>query len=109
MDWPWEFDEPRHAELREALGTLLRLLDVGNHPETLDLTPTKRQYLAAIADLRIQDFGEALEKFIDVILSDRYYDDDGSRKACRAIFKFLGEEHPITQKHRREFSSALYV
>ncbi|MDP6775505.1 MAG: tetratricopeptide repeat protein, partial [Candidatus Latescibacteria bacterium] len=34
--------------------------------------------------------------------------DDGARKACIAVFHFLGEDHEVTQAHRRAFSSALY-
>jgi putative thioredoxin len=50
-----------------------------------------------------------LEQFIEVIREDRYYDDDGSRKACIAIFKYLGEERDTTIKYRRAFGNALYV
>ena len=54
------------------------------------------------------DFDAALEHFIQVIQTHRYYDDDGSRKASVALFNLLGEEHPVTQKHRRTFNMALY-
>ena len=39
---------------------------------------------------------------------DRTLDDDGARKACVALFKILGEKHPVTKKYRRRFSMALY-
>ncbi|NTW46814.1 MAG: tetratricopeptide repeat protein, partial [Chlorobaculum sp.] len=45
-------------------------------------------------------------RFIAVLRDNRYYDDDGSRKACIAIFRLLGEEHEITLKHRRAFDRA---
>lgn len=57
----------------------------------------------------VKDFYSALSRFIDVIRTDKSYDDNGSRKACIAIFKYLGEDHEITIKHRRDFGSALYV
>jgi putative thioredoxin len=66
------------------------------------------RYLRAIGQLRARDFASALETLIAIIRDDRYYDDDGSRKACIAIFRYLGEEHPVTSAYRREFSSALY-
>ncbi|MBZ0198296.1 MAG: thioredoxin [Ignavibacteriaceae bacterium] len=66
-------------------------------------------YISAIDDLQKMNFDGALEKFINVIREDRQYDGDGARKVCIAIFKYLGEEHPITQKHRRDFGSALYI
>jgi putative thioredoxin len=65
-------------------------------------------YLAAAQSLFERDFGSALERFIQLIRQDRYFDDDGSRKACIAIFRLLGDEHVLTQQYRREFSSALY-
>ena len=65
-------------------------------------------YINGIGLLRRQEFEAALVAFIDVIRNDRYYDDDGSRKACIAIFKYVGEEHPLTTRFRREFSSSLY-
>ena len=65
--------------------------------------------MSAINDIRRKDFNSALSKIIDVIRTDRNYDDDGARKACIAIFKYLGEDHEITQKHRRDFGRALYV
>ena len=88
---------------------MTRLILLESDPERLPESPPKQRYIAAIADLREQEFEKALMKFIDIIRSDRSYDDDGSRKACIAIFKFLGEERPLTQKYRRDFSSALYV
>ncbi|MBI4547251.1 MAG: tetratricopeptide repeat protein [Ignavibacteriae bacterium] len=104
-----DVDDPRHAELSEALRTLTRLFDLHNRLDELPEGLSKQTYLNAIADIRAQKFDAALEKLIEIIRTDRYYDDDGSRKACIAIFKLLGEEHPTTQKYRRDFSSALYV
>jgi putative thioredoxin len=104
-----QLDDPQCSEMSEGLKTLARLISLESDSDQLPDSPTKRQYLGAIADLRSQKFEAALEKFIEVIRTDRYYDDDGSRKACIAIFKLIGEEHPTTQKYRREFSSALYV
>jgi putative thioredoxin len=43
-----------------------------------------------------------------VVREDRYYDDDGARRASIGIFKFLGEEHPTTLKYRKEFNRALF-
>jgi putative thioredoxin len=104
-----QVNDSQYSEISDALKTLARLITLESDAGQLADSPTRREYLAAIADLRSRRFEAALEKFIDLIRTDRYYDDDGSRKACIAIFKFLGEEDPITLKYRREFSSALYV
>ena len=95
-------------ELKEALQTIIRLLQLKEHPEELPEGPAKQEYLEAIEALSQGDFDTALSKFISVIMKDRYYDNDGARKAAVAIFKLLGENHPITRKHRRLFDMSLY-
>jgi putative thioredoxin len=92
----------------EAIRTILSLFEKSSHAETLSESPNKLVYLGAIEKLRSTDFAAALQKFIDVIRDERYYDDDGARKACIAIFKLLGEDHDTTKKFRREFSRSLY-
>ncbi|MBE0572872.1 MAG: thioredoxin [Ignavibacteriaceae bacterium] len=96
-----------NIELAEAIGTLADILN--RDLSTLADSEAREKYLSAINNLKQKDFDSALEKFIDVIRNDRNYDDDGARKACIAIFKFLGEDHDVTLKHRRDFGSALYV
>jgi putative thioredoxin len=85
------------------------LTSMALHPELLPDDAVKPVYLAALKDLAAFNHDAALEKFIEVLRVNRYYDDDGARKACIAIFRILGDDHEVTQKRRREFSSALYV
>jgi putative thioredoxin len=96
-----------NIELAEAIGTLAELLnrELKSFPDS----EVKEKYLSALESIRKKDFDAALTKFIDVIRTDRSYDDDGARKACIAIFKYLGEDNNVTLKHRRDFGSALYV
>jgi len=98
--------DSEYFEIAEAVRTFGTLL--GKSLDTLPGSLVKQTYLAAIENLRVNNFGGALEKFIDVIRTERYYDDDGSRKACIAIFKILGEESETTRKYRRDFSGALF-
>ncbi len=88
----------------EAIRTIVSLCERDSLPED----GVQAMYRDAIAKLREHRYYAALEGFIEVIRNNRYYDDDGSRKACIAIFKILGEEHEITKHYRREFSRALY-
>ena len=94
-------------ELVEAMNTIVELLN--RDENSFVESEVKSKYISAIQDLKNQYFNSSLEKFIDVIREDRSYDDDGARKACIAIFKYLGEDHEITLKHRRDFGSALYM
>jgi putative thioredoxin len=102
-------EDPRFAEMSDAVGVVARLHSFFKSPPALPPSPAREWYQKAIEDLFARNFDAALRGFIDVIRNDRYYDDDGSRKACIAIFKILGEDHEMTLKYRREFSSALYV
>jgi len=96
-----------NIELAQAITTIAELLQ-REHSSFTD-SEVREKYLSAIDTIRKKDFDSALEKFIEVIRTDRTYDDDGARKACIAIFKFLGEENEITLRHRRDFGSALYI
>ncbi|NTW11007.1 MAG: tetratricopeptide repeat protein, partial [Chlorobiaceae bacterium] len=96
--------EPVYSEFAGTIATLGRLLLIDS--SSLQEGPEKEGYLLAIDKLKKQDFNGALEGFIGVLRENRQYDDDGSRKACIAIFRFLGEEHEITMKHRRSFDRA---
>jgi putative thioredoxin len=96
-----------NIELAEAITILAELLQ--REQSSFGDSEVRKKYLSAIGDTRKKDFDSALTKFIEIIRQDRSYDDDGARKACIAIFKFLGEENEITLKHRKEFGSALYV
>ena len=70
--------------------------------------PARERYIEAGKDLLKGEFGAALAELIEVVREDRYYDDDGARKVCIGIFKYLGEEHPTTLKYRKEFNRALF-
>ena len=96
-----------NIELAESIGIITELLkrDKDSFPDS----DVKEKYLSAIEDIRKKDFDSALTKFIEIIRTERSYDEDGSRKACIAIFKFLGEDNEITLKHRKDFGSALYI
>ena len=95
-----------YYELAESIKTILEVL---KKTDKLPDGEVMDNYSNAIEDLKNKNFDRSLGKFIDVIRRDRNYDDDGARNACVAIFKYLGEDHEITQKHRRNFGSALYV
>jgi putative thioredoxin len=117
------FSDPNKAlEIVERIGPASEYSDMAEAIKTFgelflsleDSTPLKEgavreRYLSAIKSLRSQNFGDALDSFIDVIRKDRYYDNDGSRKACVAIFRFLGEDHGVTKEYRQVFASVLYA
>ena len=93
----------------ESIQIIAELLNKLNEKSNLPDAPVKKEYVSAIENLKTKNFDSALEKFIGVIRVDRSYDDDGARKACIAIFKYLGEENKTTLKHRKDFGRALYI
>ncbi len=101
-------EDPKFGELTDTIKIFTRLFETAKNPAVLSEGVTKPAYCEAIQQLQAQKFDAALESFIEIIRNDRLYDEDGSRKACIAIFKYLGEEHPTTQSYRRAFSNALY-
>ncbi len=102
-------EHSEHYAAADAITTILALCDRLQHPETLPAGPSREDYLEGIRGLADGNFEAAVRGFLKVIRSDRYYDDDGARKACVAIFRILGDDHEITRQYRREFSSALYA
>jgi len=101
-------DDPKFSDTTETIAVFHHLLQAANRPEILPQAECRQRYAEACRFLQSQDFERALGEFIGLIRTDRSYDDDGARKACIAIFKYLGEDHPTTLRYRREFSNALY-
>lgn len=95
----------------DAMRTLHRLLNASKEiiqEAQKHKTEAWTLYAKGIDAFKKHDYGTALESWIDSIIVDRQVDNDGARKACAALFKILGNEHPLTQKYHRRFSSALF-
>lgn len=92
----------------ESIKTLSRLANLSASGEAMPEERGKTEYIEATIHLVNNEWDAALDKFISVIQQNRYYDDDGSRKAVIAIFNLLGPQHPLTKKHRRMFDMVLY-
>jgi putative thioredoxin len=100
-------ESSRWIQQAEAVRTVLHMQVLLKHPDDLPESDVKGLYLRALQTYLEGNADEALGHFIEVIRKDRYYDDDGARKACIAIFRHLGDEHETTLKWRRAFGSAL--
>ncbi|MGY6216492.1 thioredoxin [Methylolobus aquaticus] len=95
--------------MADAIRTLARLLELADGQADLPEGAVRDAYLAGAERLKQADFKGAFEGFIDVVRKSRSYDDDGARKACVALFRYLGDDHPLTREFRGALSSALYV
>ncbi len=99
-------EDSRHHDIAESVRLFAELLQ--RDLEGLEEREARPLYRSAIEALRAGDFDAALRDFIEVIRLDRHYDGDGSRRACLAIFRLLGEEHETTLRHRKDFNRSLY-
>ena len=98
----------RSFDEAEAIRTLSPMLIGIDDPLLLPESPVRERYLEAVGSLKAGDFAMTLERLIDVVRRDREYNDDGSRRACLAIFNLLGNDHEFTRKYRAALSSALF-
>ncbi|NNE46193.1 MAG: thioredoxin [Rhodothermales bacterium] len=103
-----ELVDPALVQTADGIRVLVRLLSLNGTAGALEEGPGREDYARAIKDLRERNLSSALDGFISVIMKDRYYDDDGARKACLAIFSILGEDNEMVRAHRRRFNMALY-
>lgn len=100
-------------EKADSIRTLYRLLNSSaTLSESAKLTDSNTQawelYLKGIRAFQNHQYEEALRNWIEVIQLNRELDNDGARKACVALFNWLGNEHELTKKYHRAFSSALF-
>lgn len=100
---------PMHSPfyaLAEDIATLdhMRNLTADQLPDS----SIKELYLGGIAAMVEDDPDAALERWIEVIMTDKSYDNEGARKGCIALFHLLGENNPITLRWRKRFNMALY-
>ncbi|MFB3132072.1 MAG: tetratricopeptide repeat protein [Rhodothermales bacterium] len=96
------------VQIQQAIETVAHLKHLKDHPDDLPDEDGKALYLTALEALLRRDFDTALTHLIEILQKNRYYDDDGARKAGIAIFTLLGPDHSVTRKHRRTFDMWLY-
>jgi len=90
-----------------AIADLARLLQRTGPVADLPEGRGRDAFVAGLRALQARDLPTALDRFIETIALDRSYADDAARHACLAIFRILGEEHPVTRSHRVAFGNAV--
>ena len=98
----------KYFEAAEAIRTIELVFQHINEPRSLPEDGVKDSYLNAIREIKANNFERAITEFIQIVQKNRNYDNDGARKICVSIFNILGNDNPITKKHRRALSSALF-
>jgi putative thioredoxin len=90
----------------QAVETIARLITLSG--EELPSGKGRDAYAVAIDALKQRDLDTAISRLVEVVRLDRQCDDDGARRACIALFALLGDQHAVTQKHRRAFQMAVF-
>lgn len=103
-----QLDDPESLAVARDIGTLAKLATGSRENIDLPDEAGRDAYSKGMSAVASANWDAALQAFIEVIQQNRYYDDDGSRKACIAIFNVLGPTHELTRKHRRMFDMVLY-
>ena len=98
----------KHLAAAEAIRTLASLYGYLDDGRSLPEHAVRSEYLGTVAKAKSHDFDGALAGFVQVVRKSRYYDDDGARRACIAVFSLLGDQNELTKRHRRALSNALY-
>jgi putative thioredoxin len=98
--------DSKFFDVAESLRLLFEMMDV---KFLQNLAPSPHQVLIkeGIDELRQGRFDQALKNWIDALKKERQYR-EVARKACVAVFKFLGEDSEVTRQYRPAFSKAFY-
>jgi putative thioredoxin len=76
---------------------------LAENPKDLEALMQKSSHFTARGD-----YENAMECLLQVMRSDRGFDDDGGRRGLLELFDLLGGEHPSVQKYRRKLFTLLH-
>jgi putative thioredoxin len=105
-------NDPRAAQLKAEIGLRkagegadLGELEacVAQNPKDVDALFRLGMALAAAGE-----YEQALAHLLNVVKLDRSYEEDAGRKAMLDLFNLLGDEHPLTQRYRKQLSYVLF-
>lgn len=105
---PDQQSEPR----AKALKTRLQFAkEAPSHEEVKalgDRQDSEAQFKRALRAIAEGQYEGGLEALIQLMKSDRHYDDDAPRKTLLRVFEALGNDDPLTIAYRRKMFALLY-
>ena len=97
---------PAVYDMATSVRTIAALIS-GPEPD-LPEEPARAPYLEALQSLSREDVDAALSGLIASVRLNKHFADDAGRKACLALFAYLGPHDVLTQKYRRSLEQALF-
>ena len=109
-------DSPLHSDAQNLLrlGRWARRIDGAGGLETIRERAAESpddagaRYDLGCAFAVTGDFEGALAEFLEVVRSDRTYEDDAGREAMLSLFALLGDDHELTREYRDRLTSVLF-
>jgi putative thioredoxin len=74
----------------------------------VDPRDLESRYLLGAMHMDRGDYEAALDQFMEILRTDRAFNDDAGRKALLSVFDMLGHDHPLVGRYRARMSSLLY-
>ncbi|MDY7009037.1 MAG: tetratricopeptide repeat protein [Cyanobacteriota bacterium] len=71
-------------------------------------TELDKMYAQACSLTLSANYEEALKLFLDIVIRNRKYKNDGARKAMLAIFNILGDDNSTSKEYRKQLLLNLY-
>jgi putative thioredoxin len=106
--------DPRHAALDARLNAAKKaqsLPGVDALTQAIETNPKNLQarFDLAQAYISVQAYEEALEQLLEIVLTDRKFQEDIGRKTMIAVFDMASAQPEVVGKWRRKLSSALLI
>jgi len=95
--------EPRFVVISDAIRMLDTYRDRIHGDTPFADEPGRDDFIRALTALSDNRLEEVVMALLEVIKTNRYYDDDASRRIGVAVFTLLGDHHPLTKSYRRTF------
>jgi putative thioredoxin len=74
----------------------------------VDPRDLESRYLLGAIHMDRGEYEAALDEFMEILRTDRAFNDDAGRKALLSVFDMLGHDHPLVGRYRARMSSLLY-
>ncbi|WP_413165065.1 tetratricopeptide repeat protein [Capilliphycus salinus ALCB114379] len=98
-------DQREYYSYSQALRQLIEFEAIVQNPGTGELD---QRYAEACRLTLEKDYEPALKIFLDIVTTNRSYNNDAARKAMLTVFELLGDQDLLTKEYRKRLMLQLY-